>query len=203
MCWLDLSSLLGFLFHSAAHLSQYLGKHCQPGSQTKDVQFTLQSNLLLLNILHTFVPAERVHDLCYLTVDIYLPFLSFPPLFLSFMILIPEWPITVSLLFLHTLGMTSFMLISGFLCLSNSSKPLFSFTNSLCCVAARQRSYLCLCTQLLQHQGHTLLCASLGLTKESINQMLILQGAEVRPHFSAHGLGGKAWPHGAAHRSTQ
>ena len=111
-----------------------------------EVYFTIE--LAFAEYSEHFLPSERVHDLCSLTVDIYLPFLSFPALFLSFMILIPEWPITICLLFLHTLGMPSFMLISGFLYLLHSSKPLFSFANSLRGVVTQQCSYLCLPTQL-------------------------------------------------------
>lgn len=46
----------------------------------------------------------------------------------------------------------------------------------------------------LNNQGHALLCLSLGLSKENIDQILILQQAEVRPHISACGLGGKLGP---------
>lgn len=148
MCWLDVSSLLGFLFPSAAHLIPW--KALLARQSNEDIKLYFAIELAFAEYSEYFHPSERVHDLCSLTVDIYLPFLSFPALFLSFMILIPEWPITVCLLFLHTLGMTSFMLISGFLYLLHSSKPLFSFANSSRGVATQQCSYLWLPTQLPQ-----------------------------------------------------
>lgn len=114
--------------------------------------------------------------------------LSFIPSSLSvIMILIPEWPITICLLFLHTLGMTPFMLVSGYLL--HSSQTLPNLGSSLCGVASQQCSSLSLPTQPPQSPRCALLCSFLGLSKDSINQMPILQWVEVRPHISLCGLG--------------
>lgn len=104
------------------------------------------------------------------------------------------------------------MLISGYLL--HSSQTFLTLGSSLCGVASQQCSSLC----LLNNQGCAFPCSFLGLSKDSINQMPILQWVEVRPHISLCGLGvnlgpvegstgafssGKSWDHHSGYRQCQ